>query len=155
MKSNRKNYHLKFKDKIVDQAANSSFIFNKTPILVPVLGDKQQQEGKRDKQRSLSRKSQYDEPINKLAETSDRPASLMEIAGGYTPFEGDLISFFKTTKLDCKNVEAVPKPKYEVGSQVLTAVCDRGIGGKYLVTSFSRNTKGYIDYKQLSSSHNP
>lgn len=79
----------------------------------------------------------------------------MEAAGGYTPFEGDLYSYFKTTKLSCKTVEVVPKPKYEVGSLVLTAVCDRGIGGKYVVTSFSRNAKGYIDYKQLSTSHNP
>lgn len=38
---------------------------------------------------------------------------------------------------------------------MLTAICDRGIGGKYLVASFSRNLKGYIDYKQLNSTHNP
>lgn len=73
----------------------------------------------------------------------------------YTPLEGDLYSYFKSTKVSCKSVEAIPKPKYEVGSYCLTAVCDRGIGGKYLVTSFSRNLKGYIDYKQLNSTHNP
>jgi len=154
MKSTRKNYHLKFKEKVVDRAANSEFIFNKTPILVPVLADKQ--EGKRDRTRTVPHRSQYEESMRKLTEGSNqRPASLMESVGGYTPFEGDLFSYFKATRLSCKSVEAVPKPKYELGSLVLTAVCDRGIGGKYLVTSFSRNTKGYIDYKQLSSSHNP
>jgi hypothetical protein len=37
MKSTKNNYHLKFKDKLVDAAANNEFIFNKTPILVPLL----------------------------------------------------------------------------------------------------------------------
>jgi hypothetical protein len=110
MKSNRKNYHLKFKDKVVDSAANSSFIFNKTPILVPVLADKQ--EGKRDRTKSMQHRSQFDESFKKLNDGSERPASLMEAAGGYTPFEGDLFSYFKTTKLSCKSVEVVPKPKY-------------------------------------------
>lgn len=69
--------------------------------------------------------------------------------------EGDLFSYFKASKTSCKTVESVPKPKYEVGSTVLTAICDRGIGGKYLVANFSRNLKGYLDYKELNSSHNP
>ena len=29
---------------------------------------------------------------------------------------------------------------------MLTAVCDRGIGGKYLVTNLYRNKKAYLDY---------
>ena len=33
-----------------------------------------------------------------------------------------------------------------MGSAVLTAVCDRGIGGKYLVTNLYRNKKAYLDY---------
>jgi hypothetical protein len=33
---------------------------------------------------------------------------------------------------------------------VLAAVCDRGIGGKYLVTNLFRNKKGYIDYTDIS-----
>lgn len=37
MRSNKNTYHLKFKDKLVDAASNSDFIFNKTPILVPYL----------------------------------------------------------------------------------------------------------------------
>ena len=37
MRTNKNTYHLKFKDKIVDAARNSDFIFNKTPILVPYL----------------------------------------------------------------------------------------------------------------------
>lgn len=69
--------------------------------------------------------------------------------------ESDLFSYFKSTKTSSKTVESIPKPKYEVGSMALTAICDRGIGGKYLVTNFSRNCKGYIDYKELNFSHNP
>ena len=41
----------------------------------------------------------------------------------------------------------IPLPKFEVGSLEMTAITDRGIGGKYLVTNFFRNKKGYIDYK--------
>ena len=40
MRSTKHNYHLKYKEKVVDAAANSEFIFNKTPILVPVLQSK-------------------------------------------------------------------------------------------------------------------
>lgn len=47
-------------------------------------------------------------------------------------------------------MESVPEPKFEIGSLVLTAICDRGIGGKFLVTNFFRNKKGYIDYKEIS-----
>ncbi len=43
----------------------------------------------------------------------------------------------------------MPEPKLDVGAQVLTAVCDRGIGGKYLVTNLFRNKKGYIDYSDI------
>jgi hypothetical protein len=37
-----------------------------------------------------------------------------------------------------------------VGSLVLSAVCDRGIGGKYLVANLFRNKKAYIDYNDIS-----
>jgi hypothetical protein len=40
-----------------------------------------------------------------------------------------------------------------VGSTILTCICDRGIGGKYLVTNLFRNKKGYIDYKEVSQSN--
>lgn len=43
MKSTKKNYHLKYKDKVVDAASNNEFIFNKTPILVPMLQSKTEQ----------------------------------------------------------------------------------------------------------------
>ena len=33
---------------------------------------------------------------------------------------------------------------------VLTAICDRGIGGKYLLTNLFRNKKCYVDYKEVS-----
>lgn len=33
-----------------------------------------------------------------------------------------------------------------MGSFILTAVCDRGIGGKYLVANLFRNKKAYIDF---------
>jgi hypothetical protein len=46
----------------------------------------------------------------------------------------------------------VPEPKFEVGSLILTSICDRGIGGKYLVANLFRNKKGYIDYKEISQS---
>jgi hypothetical protein len=45
-----------------------------------------------------------------------------------------------------KSFESVPEPKLETGALVLTAICDRGIGGKYLVTNLFRNKKAYIDY---------
>jgi hypothetical protein len=40
-----------------------------------------------------------------------------------------------------------------VGSTILTCICDRGIGGKYLVTNLFRNKKGYIDFKEISQSN--
>ena len=54
-----------------------------------------------------------------------------------------------------KSIETIPQPKFEVGSIVLTAIADRGIGGKYLVSNFFRNKKGYIDYKEISQLHDP
>lgn len=66
-----------------------------------------------------------------------------------------MYSFFVASKATCKSIDAVPQPKYSIGTYVLTAIADRGIGGKYLVTNFNRNKKGYIDYKQLDISHNP
>ena len=32
----------------------------------------------------------------------------------------------------------------------MASVCDRGIGGKYLVANLFRNKKGYIDFKEVS-----
>lgn len=43
MRSNKSNYQLKFKDKLVNAASNSEFIFNKTPILVPYLKSTEQE----------------------------------------------------------------------------------------------------------------
>jgi hypothetical protein len=43
----------------------------------------------------------------------------------------------------------VPEPKLEAGSQVLAAICDRGIGGKYLVANLFRNKKAYIDFTDV------
>lgn len=60
-----------------------------------------------------------------------------------------------SSKITCKNIDSIPQPKYLIGTFVLTAIADRGIGGKYIVTNFNRNKKGYIDYKQLDISHNP
>lgn len=68
MKSNKKNYHLKFKDKVVDAAANSEFIFNKTPILVPVLQssvDKSKSMPKRQRPKAMTDYDHFDEPTKK------------------------------------------------------------------------------------------
>lgn len=35
----------------------------------------------------------------------------------------------------------------------MTAICDRGIGGKYLVTNLFRNKKAYIDYTEVPLQH--
>lgn len=43
----------------------------------------------------------------------------------------------------------MPEPKLDVGAIVLSAICDRGIGGKYLVTNLFRNKKGYIDFLDI------
>jgi hypothetical protein len=48
-----------------------------------------------------------------------------------------------------KNFQSVPEPKLEQGSIVLAAICDRGIGGKYLVANLFRNKKAYIDYTDI------
>lgn len=37
----------------------------------------------------------------------------------------------------------------DVGTVAMVAVCDRGIGGKYLVANLFRNKKGYIDYTDI------
>lgn len=39
----------------------------------------------------------------------------------------------------------------DVGTFVMAAICDRGIGGKYLVANLFRNKKGYIDYVDIPS----
>ena len=67
----------------------------------------------------------------------------------YTPLQKDLYNFYIVNKVSLKSFENVPEPKLEVGSLVLTAVCDRGIGGKYLVTNLFRNKKAYIDYTDV------
>lgn len=71
----------------------------------------------------------------------------------YTPLQKDLYNFYTINKISLKAMETVPEPKFEVGSLVLTSICDRGIGGKYLVTNLFRNKKGYVDYKEVSQSH--
>ena len=68
----------------------------------------------------------------------------------YTPLQKDLYNFFTVNKISLKAFENVPEPKLEVGSLVLTAICDRGIGGKYLVSNLFRNKKAYIDYTDIT-----
>lgn len=65
----------------------------------------------------------------------------------YTPLQKDLFNFYTINKVSLKMMESVPEPKFEVGSILLVAICDRGIGGKYLVANLFRNKKGYIDFK--------
>ena len=67
----------------------------------------------------------------------------------YTPLQKDLFNFFTINKVSLKNFEAVPEPKLESGSQILAAICDRGIGGKFLVANLFRNKKAYIDYTDI------
>jgi len=67
----------------------------------------------------------------------------------YTPLQKDLFNFYTINKISLKRFESVPEPKLEAGSSVLTAICDRGIGGKYLVTNLFRNKKAYIDYNDV------
>lgn len=68
----------------------------------------------------------------------------------YTPLQKDLYSFYTINKTTLTNMDMIQEPKFDVGSLVLTAICDRGIGGKYLVTNLFRNKKCYIDYKEIS-----
>ena len=68
----------------------------------------------------------------------------------YTPLQKDLYNFFTVNKISLKAFENVPEPKLEVGSLVLTAICDRGIGGKYIVSNLFRNKKAYIDYTDIA-----
>jgi hypothetical protein len=72
----------------------------------------------------------------------------------YTPLQRDLLNFFTINKTTLKNFTSVPEPKFEVGSTILTALCDRGIGGKFLVGNLFRNKKCYIDYKEMSLFNN-
>ena len=67
----------------------------------------------------------------------------------YTPLQKDLFNFYTINKISLKSFETVPEPKLEVGSQILTAICDRGIGGKFLVANLFRNKKAYIDYTDV------
>ena len=67
----------------------------------------------------------------------------------YTPLQKDLFNFYTINKISLKNFESVPEPRLEVGSLVLAAICDRGIGGKYLVANLFRNKKAYIDYTDV------
>jgi len=67
----------------------------------------------------------------------------------YTPLQKDLFNFYTINKISLKNFEMVPEPKLEAGSQVLAAICDRGIGGKYLVANLFRNKKAYIDFTDV------
>jgi hypothetical protein len=67
----------------------------------------------------------------------------------YTPLQKDLYNFYTINKISLKGFEAVPEPKLDIGTIVMAAVCDRGIGGKYLVTNLFRNKKGYIDYADI------
>lgn len=146
----KSSYQLKFKDKVVNAAANSEFIFNKTPILVPYLKS-QQQEPKPLKRKAFTPEEQP-KPSKKRKDSEELEE---EHHAHFNPLDSDIYSYFVSSKLTCKNIEAIPQPKYSVGTSVLTAIADRGIGGKYLVTNFNRNKKGYVDYKQLDISHNP
>lgn len=65
----------------------------------------------------------------------------------YTPLQRDLYNFYTINKNALKNMEVIPEPKFDVGSSIMAAVCDRGIGGKFLVGNLFRNKKCYIDYK--------
>jgi hypothetical protein len=67
----------------------------------------------------------------------------------YTPLQKDYYNFFTINKISLKNFKSVPEPKLEQGSLVLGAICDRGIGGKYLVANLFRNKKAYIDYTDI------
>jgi hypothetical protein len=67
----------------------------------------------------------------------------------YTPLQKDLYNFFTINKVSLRAFQSVPEPKLDVGALVLAAVCDRGIGGKYLVVNLYRNKKGYIDYTDI------
>ena len=67
----------------------------------------------------------------------------------YTPLQHDLYNFYSLNRATIKSLEVIPEPKFEIGSNILTAICDRGISGKYLVANLFRNKKGYIDYKEI------
>lgn len=61
-------------------------------------------------------------------------------------------NFFVVNKATLKSLEIIPEPKLEMGSAILCAISDRGVGGKYLVGNLFRNKKVYIDYSELQVS---
>lgn len=68
----------------------------------------------------------------------------------YSPLQKDLFNFYTVNKSTLRNMDKIHEPKFEVGSFALIAICDRGIGGKFLVGNMYRNKKAYIDYKDIS-----
>ena len=128
-------------------ATGSDFLFNKTSLLSSALqklkGNSRTSAPKRINEEPLPLPNQ--KPSKKVKEEGDSSIPTLS----YTPLQKDLYNFYTINKASLKNFEAVPEPKLDVGSQVLTAVCDRGIGGKYLVTNLFRNKKGYIDFTDI------
>jgi hypothetical protein len=128
-------------------AAGGDFLFNKTSLLSSALqklkGNSRTPAPKRINEEPLPLPNQ--QPSKKVKQEGE--SSLPALS--YTPLQKDLFNFYTINKASLKNFEAVPEPKLDVGAQVLTAVCDRGIGGKYLVTNLFRNKKGYIDYSDI------
>jgi hypothetical protein len=128
-------------------STGGDFLFNKTSLLSSALeklkGNTRAAAPKRVNEEPLPLPNQ--KPSKKLKEGGE--SSLPTLS--YTPLQKDLFNFYTINKVSLKNFEAVPEPKLDVGTLVLSAVCDRGIGGKYLVTNLFRNKKGYIDFADI------
>ena len=123
------------------------FMFNRTSLLTSALE-------KLKKTKSSAPKRKNELPIQLPGEKPEKKVKLVsEVTTPsltYTPLMKDLYNFFTINKISLKQFESVPEPKLETNSLVLAAICDRGIGGKYLVTNLFRNKKAYIDYNDVA-----
>lgn len=143
--------------RVIDMSRQTDFLFNKTPILASALQRlKKQAPAGSSKQKTHKTEIDLEElelnnhPSKKVKKNSE---SIMPTFS-YTPLQKDLFNFYTINKSSLKMMENCPEPKFEVGSTVLASICDRGIGGKYLVVNLHRNKKGYIDFKEVSQVNN-
>lgn len=131
--------------------STGDFMFNKTSLLSSALeklkGSKRSSAPKRVNEEPLPLPGQ--QPKKKVKEHTEIVMPTLS----YTPLQKDLFNFYTINKSSLKEFQTVPEPKFESGSLVLAAICDRGIGGKYLVANLFRNKKAYIDYTDVPLQH--
>lgn len=138
---NNRNNHFQ------NSGMGGDFLFNKTSLLSSALqklkGNSKTSKVKRVNEEPLPLSNEQTTKKVKVNPEHNVPTL------SYTPLQKDLYNFYTINKISLKNFTAVPEPKLEQGSVVLAAICDRGIGGKYLVTNLFRNKKAYIDFSDI------